>query len=70
MRMGNGGIPTQFTLDHVIPLSHGGTNHWMNLVGSCHSCNNKRNRVWEKLEMIKILVTVEKKDERVESICG
>lgn len=50
----NGGVPTEFTVDHVVPLSHGGTNHWMNVVGSCHRCNNKRNRRWEKLERVEL----------------
>ena len=49
---GNGGEPTQFTVDHVIPLHVGGTNHWMNTVGSCFKCNNKRNREWEKRKII------------------
>lgn len=49
---GNGGTPDEFTVDHVIPISHKGTDHWMNMVGSCHTCNNKRNRVWEKLRIV------------------
>ena len=36
-----------FTVDHVIPLSNKGTNHWMNLVGSFWHCNYKRNKEWQ-----------------------
>ena len=28
------------TIDHVRPLSRGGTNHPLNLIGACKSCNN------------------------------
>jgi 5-methylcytosine-specific restriction endonuclease McrA len=30
------------TLDHIKPYSEGGSNHPMNLVLSCRSCNNKK----------------------------
>lgn len=29
-------------VDHVIPRSRGGTNHWDNVVASCAPCNNKK----------------------------
>jgi 5-methylcytosine-specific restriction endonuclease McrA len=32
-----------FVLDHVIPLSNGGTNAQSNLVASCWKCNNSKN---------------------------
>ena len=31
-----------FTIDHVIPKSRGGINHWNNYVMACGRCNNKR----------------------------
>jgi len=45
---GSGGDVKQFTVDHIISISVGGTNHWRNLVGSCFKCNNKRGKLWEK----------------------
>lgn len=30
------------TLDHVIPLSKGGTHTWENVVAACGPCNNKK----------------------------
>lgn len=30
------------TLDHVLPVSKGGDNSWMNLVTCCFRCNNKK----------------------------
>ena len=30
------------TIDHVVPLSRGGTNRWENLVLACQACNAKR----------------------------
>ena len=40
-----------FTVDHVIPLSRFGTNHWRNIVGSCHKCNEERNLRWRELKI-------------------
>lgn len=35
-------------VDHVVPVAKGGTTHLMNLVTSCHACNNgKRDRLLE-----------------------
>lgn len=34
-----------FTVDHVIPVSQGGTNDRENLVAACYACNQKRNEV-------------------------
>lgn len=33
---------TNGTIDHVYPLSRGGTNTWRNVVASCVSCNNQK----------------------------
>lgn len=30
------------TIDHVIPKSHGGKNHWNNVVTACVKCNHSR----------------------------
>ncbi|MCB0415535.1 MAG: HNH endonuclease [Bdellovibrionales bacterium] len=32
----------QLTLDHVVPISQGGGNHWLNVVAACSPCNNKK----------------------------
>lgn len=50
--LGDGGQPDEFTLDHIIPLSAGGTNHWRNEIGSCFQCNNGRNKKWEFVRLI------------------
>ena len=41
------------TVDHIIPLSHGGANTWMNCVAACGHCNwhRKRNRRPEEAGM-------------------
>ena len=39
------GHPQYATLEHVIPLDHGGTNHISNLDIICNSCNSARNYV-------------------------
>jgi 5-methylcytosine-specific restriction endonuclease McrA len=30
------------TLDHLIPLSRGGRDHWENVVAACHKCNQTK----------------------------
>jgi 5-methylcytosine-specific restriction endonuclease McrA len=30
------------TLDHVIPLSHGGKTNWTNIVAACKDCNSRK----------------------------
>ena len=35
-------IPSDSTIDHVIPRSKGGTITWHNAVTSCRDCNNKK----------------------------
>lgn len=32
----------RLTLDHVIPLSRGGKDHWTNVVVACRMCNNRK----------------------------
>ena len=32
----------QLTIDHVMPKSRGGTNHWTNCVTACRSCNHRK----------------------------
>lgn len=40
------------TLDHVIPLSRGGTTTWENVVTACKKCNNKKgNRLVSEVKM-------------------
>jgi len=40
------------TLDHILPKSRGGGTHWLNIVSSCHSCNNrKKNNTPEECDM-------------------
>jgi hypothetical protein len=52
---GMGGEALHFTIDHIIPLSANGTNHWRNMVGSCHKCNINRDIYkWSKLKNISL----------------
>lgn len=37
------GEPAELTIDHVVPLSRGGTHSVGNLVGACRSCNCSKN---------------------------
>lgn len=30
------------TVDHIVPVSRGGTNSWLNTVASCGPCNNRK----------------------------
>eukprot|EP00210_Caulerpa_lentillifera_P007832 g7474.t1 len=44
------GVTQNLTVDHVIPISKGGTNHWENVVTACRSCNNRKgNRTLEQI---------------------
>lgn len=38
----DGVSPTSLTLDHVIPLALGGTNHRSNMVAACFACNQNK----------------------------
>lgn len=33
------------TIDHVVPLAQGGSNHPFNLVAACSPCNNRRGKL-------------------------
>lgn len=33
---------TQLTLDHVLPISHGGKTSWENIVAACGPCNHSK----------------------------
>jgi 5-methylcytosine-specific restriction endonuclease McrA len=51
--------PSQLTIDHVVPKSHGGTDHSGNLVACCLSCNElfggvsaKMKIAWMKLHIL------------------
>nr|NIT14134.1 HNH endonuclease [Candidatus Dadabacteria bacterium] len=39
---GNSFPKSEFTIDHVIPRSHGGKSIWENVVCSCSKCNRKK----------------------------
>lgn len=46
------GTTSKLTIDHVIPMSAGGTSCWRNCVTACFDCNNrKRNRTPEEAGM-------------------
>ena len=44
--------PKQLTMDHVVPLSRGGTSTKANLVTTCKDCNNRKKTMlpleWEE----------------------
>lgn len=33
---------TALTRDHIVPVSRGGKDSWMNVVSSCYNCNNRK----------------------------
>jgi CRISPR-associated endonuclease Csn1 len=52
------------TLDHVIPLSGGGSTGAANLVTACVACNNQKwNRVFANLEAAKEALRLERENE-------
>ncbi len=39
--------PEETTIDHIIPKSRGGSNHFRNLIPACLPCNRERgNKTW------------------------
>ena len=40
---GQGINPTRASIEHLLPLSRGGTHTWDNTVLCCHSCNTRKN---------------------------
>ena len=43
---------SEFTLDHVVPVSQGGKKEWANIVACCTTCNQKkRNRTPQQANM-------------------
>lgn len=45
-------MPEQLTCEHIIPVSKGGANNWMNVVTACRSCNNRKaDRMLEQVNM-------------------
>jgi 5-methylcytosine-specific restriction endonuclease McrA len=48
----NNFIPSELTMDHVIPLSRGGKSQKFNLVPCCKACNTKKRQLlpleWEE----------------------
>lgn len=40
---GQGINPTRASIEHLLPISRGGTHTWDNVVLCCHSCNTRKN---------------------------
>lgn len=38
----------KMTIDHIVPISQGGTNDFSNLQLACHSCNRLKNNFMEE----------------------
>ena len=56
-------VGDNFTVEHVVPISKGGTNELVNIVALCRECNvTKGDGVWHPYEYLKYLHT-EDKDE-------
>lgn len=36
------GLPKSGTVDHIVPLTHGGANNLSNMAGCCFSCNQSK----------------------------
>ena len=44
-------LPSDLTLDHVVPRSRGGNSTWENLVACCHPCNRRKgNRLLNEID--------------------
>jgi HNH endonuclease len=41
-------LPTDATIDHILPRSDGGTDDPSNVVSACNSCNGRRDYEWKK----------------------
>ena len=49
---GNEFQPSKLTRDHIVPVSRGGKNNFMNVITSCKRCNNKKdNKLLEECGM-------------------
>lgn len=50
------GSTERLTVDHIIPLKHGGSNLASNMIASCHSCNSTKNgnRLLPKFEKLSL----------------
>lgn len=61
------------TVEHIIPISKGGTNHKENLTISCQTCNNNRRSVpfdeWKKVAPFNKLVRLLIKGNKIVGRC-
>lgn len=65
------GSAHDLTIDHIVPLSRGGTNTPENLQALCRKCNaNKSNFIhWDLLQRIKIALHVDELFTRLQNEC-
>lgn len=45
-------LAAQATLEHIVPLSHGGSWHYDNLALACLPCNLRRNKLVTKIKSV------------------
>ena len=55
-------LPSEFTLDHIVPISEGGATRLRNLVVCCKECNLKKGNkfIFECMDLIKTDVAIDK----------
>lgn len=55
-------LPSEFTLDHIVPISEGGATRLKNLVVCCQECNSKKGNkfIFECMDLIKTDVAIDK----------
>lgn len=55
-------LPSEFTLDHIIPISKGGATRLVNCVVCCKECNSKKadKFLWECYDLVKSDVAIDK----------
>lgn len=55
-------LPSEFTLDHIVPISEGGATRLRNLVVCCKECNLKKGNkfIFECMDLIKTDIAIDK----------
>jgi hypothetical protein len=52
------------TIDHIVPRSHGGEDHWMNLAPACYACNGAK----KSRSLLEVLVGADWARQRIQAV--